>query len=182
MKSNAVNSLKYAGIVTLSLQYKGTNVKKQIYQKHNAGTSKLFNFFTDCLIGDWELAKLERPTKIRLLNVTSVAGQEKVTPVSDFLYLVNTNPEKLFNEDIRGEVVRFTFIVPSTMLGAAFNRIGLYANDVGIDEPKKYSAYCDYDLGNNNKALYGASSVLVVDWDLRLSNADEASASSSITE
>ena len=52
MKGTAINTLNYTGTVHLSLLV-DAKTKVPFATIHNAGTSALFNFFTDCLVGDF---------------------------------------------------------------------------------------------------------------------------------
>ena len=66
MKNTAINTLNYTGIVSLS-QCIG-NRKIKIAQMHNTGGASLFNFLANCLIGNFTTAKINYPTKIKLIN------------------------------------------------------------------------------------------------------------------
>lgn len=170
MNGTVTNSLQYAGTVYLSLRV-DSNTKIPVAKIHNAGTAALFNFFTDCLAGDFKLAEASRPTKIRLLstqkdpNTLEVTG---VTPVSRFLYML-TNPEKVYGGSAQGGSIKYSFVIPRAVLDVAkFDRIGLYADNA--QTPEDYSAYCDVSLSDENSPLWGASSVMTLDWELNISN------------
>lgn len=169
MKNTATNTLNYTGIVTIS-QYIGSK-KIKIAQTHNAGGNSLFNFMSDCLVGDFDVAALNRPTKIRLLyydtEVDSTTGNivENYTPVSGFLYLY-TKPEKVYDKS-RG-VVRYSFAISKDVLeGGDFNSIGLYTNSATDVEPDNFAAFCEINIP---RAEILASSLLIVDWELIISN------------
>lgn len=174
MKSTAINTIGYAGTVTLS-QHIGKK-KIMIKQVHNAGGKILFDFMSDCLIGDFDIAKINRPTKIMLLNRTEYKDDvtNKVTtayePVSGFIYLL-TKPEKVYNST-KG-VVRYSFSISRAQLesgSANFNCIGLYANSTAASEPEDFAALCEVDVTSDELS---ASSALVVDWELYISNKTE---------
>lgn len=170
MNGTVINSVQYAGTVSLSLQI-DSNTKIPIAKINNAGTSALFNFFTDCLAGDFSLASAGRPTKIMLLSTQKdpVSGEViGITSVSRFLYML-TNPEKLFTSETQGGSIKYSFIIPRALLDVAnFDRIGLYAD--GATSPEDYSAYCDVSLSDENSPLWGSSSVMTLDWELNVSN------------
>ena len=157
MKNTAINSLSYTGTVTLS-QYAGT--KKLVVAKiHNTGLNRLFSFLSDCLIGDFEAAKVNRPDKIMLLKKDSDGDYVKA---SDFIYFLSS-PEKVYSTS--ASIVKYSFIIPRDMLLKDFHGIGLYAY---ID--KEYTnpaAYCAID---KDKIKLSTSSVLVVDWELNIAN------------
>lgn len=163
MKNKALNSLQYTGIVTLS-QYIN-NKKIPIKKIHNKGGDSLFSFLTDCLIGDFNIAKLSRPTKIMLLQVDENKSELTVKNNSGFIYLLS-KPEKIYNNSCN--TVCLSFIVPKDMLSSAdFNAIGLYSDNATIYDRNNYSAICLIDINNNDLTV---SSVLAVDWELILSN------------
>lgn len=169
MKNIATNTLGYTGTVTLS-QYIGSK-KFKIAQVHNAGGNPLFNFLSDCLVGDFDVAKFSRPTKIRLLNYTQESDETTgkitkiFTPASDFIYLL-TKPEKIYNTS-KG-IVRYSFAISRDVLeGGNFNSIGLYSNSASELEPDNFAAFCEVNV---SKTAIAASSVLVVDWELTISN------------
>ena len=174
MRGTAINTMYYAGTVTLSLLI-GNEKKLPVAKIQNAGTSSLFNFFTDCLVGDFELAKNARPTKIRLLRVTRDPTTQEVVETkseSHFIYLL-TRPEKIYSSTEQGESVRYSFVIPRTLLdSASFNRIGLYSD--GASGVEDFSAYCDVSFDDGSLPSWGSSSVLTVDWELNISNKPKA--------
>ena len=88
-----VFQLAYTGIVTLS-QYIGTK-KIKLAQMYNKGGDSLFTFISDCLTGDFDIARLNRPTKIMLLNCSKENDDSGNTininyeSASGFIYLVS---------------------------------------------------------------------------------------------
>ena len=160
------SSIGYTGIVTLS-QY--TNGKKfNIARVHNVGGKSLFNFLVDCLMGDFELATIDRPIKIILLNVDDekiISAAENTSPI----YLLN-KPEKIYSE--HEGIVKYSFIIPQEYFAAGnasgatrFNAIGLYADST--ENIEDYAAYCEVDTSDWEISI---SSVLVLDWELHISN------------
>jgi hypothetical protein len=171
MRNRAINTLRYAGIVTLS-QHIGSK-KIKIAQMHNTGASPLFDFLADCLVGDFDMAKVTRPTKIMLLehdsskNVNDNTSYSPLQGGGGFIYLL-TKPEKVY-EDIKS-VVRYSFIIPRDILDSIndFEKlyIGLYTDGTSVTEPENYAAICKVDLAKGTLA----SASLVVDWELIISN------------
>ena len=88
MRNITRDNLKYTGIVTLSQYIDGQ--KMLIKKIQNEGGKSLFDFFTDCLMGEFDLAKFKRPVKIKLL---SLEGSEYFSK-SSFIYLLS-RPEKI---------------------------------------------------------------------------------------
>lgn len=171
MKNTAINALEYTGIVTLS-QYIGSK-KVKIAQVQNSGAYSLFNFLSDCLLGDFEVAAFNRPTKIMLLNtVKTDENGEAVNPYyesrSNFIYLLS-KPEKIYNSS-KG-TVRYSFVVARDLLeGTTFNSIGLYADSADQGSPDNFAAVVNVSL--NAQSLV-TSSALVIDWELNISNKDK---------
>lgn len=162
-KGIIVNSVKYTGTVSLS-QYIGGQ-KFTITRAHNAGNKPLFDFLADCLVGDFDIAKLDRPTKILLLNEDAEHRLTKATDTG-FIYL-NSKPEKVYN-DTAG-VVRYSFIIPQDIfVGTSFNAVGLYTGTATTTDVEDYAAYCSINTDALNNI--SMSSVLVLDWELHISN------------
>lgn len=164
MSNKAINNLDYTGIVTLS-QYK--NQKKiPIATFHNAGSNTLFNFLSECLVGNYEAAEFLRPTKIMLLKIDT--EENKITPASGFINLM-TNPEKVVKtSNVAGSTVCYSFMVSRDILESAdFNSLGLYADGTTFNEVDNFAAFCDIELNSSELSL---SSLLVIDWELNISN------------
>lgn len=175
MTNKILNSVGYSGKVTLSIQEGNKILKTQEF--NNSGTSHLFSFFAHCLMGNFDEASLYRPTKIRLLKVNideSTGAETSAEDASGLIYL-RSRPERIYNPKTQGETVKLSFMVPRTMISAVgFNRIGLYPHFASIEDIYDYSAYCDLsgneDLGVESYNAWTLSSVLLVDWELTVSN------------
>lgn len=166
LRGTAKNNIAYTGVVKLS-QY--TNGKKfAIAEIHNEGGKPLFDFLTDCLIGDFDIAKADRPTKILLLNIDEDDEINKADNTS-FIYLLS-KPEKVYSEN--AGIVKYSFIIPQEYFAAGnangatrFNAIGLYTDSA--KDAKDYAACCKVDTSEWSISI---SSVLVLDWELHISN------------
>lgn len=157
------NTLSYTGVVKLSRYTQGK--KFNIITKHNAGGKALFDFLADCLAGDFDIAKLDRPNKILLLNEDENYKLTKATDTS-FITLMS-KPEKVYS-DFEG-IVRYSFIIPQDWFaGTNFNAVGLYTSTATTDDIENYAAYCY--LGSDALSDVSISSVLVLDWELHISN------------
>lgn len=183
MRNIITNNLTYAGIVTLSQRI--GHKKVPVLQVHNNGNLPLFNFLTECLTGNFETAKLTRPTKIMILKQTtfkdSDTQSDRVTfeRLSSFIYLL-ASPEKRYSSDTAGiSKVCFSFILPKDLLESidfenndenVTYKLGLYPANATLLDITEYSAICELDLSSINSSTIGASSVLVVDWELSISN------------
>lgn len=168
MKNSVINNLGYTGIVTLSLY--NDSKKIPVAQVHNSGYSSLFNFLANCLMGDFDTANFELPTKIKLLysEIDPATNQRIVESASGFIYFLN-RPERLaLANSQNSSAVCYSFVVPRDIIeNAKFNSIGLYPNMASELDIDSYSAICD--LGNNLNGL-ASSAVLVVDWKLIITN------------
>ena len=171
MKNTAVNTLTYTGIVTIS-QYIGAK-KVKIAQKYNTGGTTLFDFLSDCLCGDWTLAKAKRPTKIKVLEWSQDGQNRDYKSISGFIFLRNP-PEKVEDQEQPNQSrVRYSFLIPRDMFenisGTRGLGLGLYASGALETEPGNFSAFCELDeLGQNLTSLSNSS--LVVDWELVIAN------------
>jgi hypothetical protein len=82
----------------------------------------------------------------------------------DFIYMIS-KPEKVYNVD--GGQVRYSFIIPKDIFaGTDFNAIGLYTQSASISDLTDYAAYCKVNIENSGSQ----GAVLVVDWDLYITN------------
>lgn len=169
MKNAAVNNLRYTGTVTLS-QYIN-NKKIPIKQIKNSGGNSLFNFLSNCLMGDFDTAYYERPTKIMLLYTTA-KGEDpskiSVEPVSGFIHFL-TQPERIYSDtSMASSTVCYSFVIPMDLIESTnFNSIGLYADMATELDAENYAALCD--VGDMSR-MQSASSVLLVDWRLTITN------------
>lgn len=175
MKSTALNSLKYTGIVTLS---RYTNKKKTpLATLHNEGGYSLFSFLSDCLVGEFDTARLARPTKVMLLNTVYTAedndsGQvKKISSASGFIYLM-TQPEKVYTDSMaNSSTVCYSFIIPrDTIEAAEFNSIGLYADSATLSDVENFAAFCRFPGELKTEISTSNSALLAVDWELNISN------------
>jgi hypothetical protein len=168
MRNTAINTLSYTGIVTLS-QYIGSK-KIKIAQVHNAGGSALFDFFADCLIGDWDIAKVTRPTKIRILERKVLPGENNYSyePASGFIFL-RSAPEKDGKLADRTSL-RYSFTIPRDLIENITNfenlGLGLYTHGTPENDYENFAAFCLIGLDKNELA----NASLVVDWQLVITN------------
>jgi hypothetical protein len=165
MKNRAVNQLEYTGIVTLS-QYIDGN-KKIIKRIKNSGGSSLYDFFSACLVGDFTTAAKIRPVKIIFLNNTVEDKKTIYTPASEGFIYQTTDPERISGQTGSDTSICYSFTVPIGYTKLVFNHIGLYPSAADTTTLDKYSAICEFSLKD---ATISASSVLVIDWVLKIAN------------
>ena len=162
LKGTTINTVEYTGIVTLSQYIKG---KKVVISKiHNEGGKALFDFLTDCLLGDFDLAKVDRPTKIMLLD--TAGGVITKANNTGFVSLLS-NPVKVYDANMG--IIRYSFhITQDLFAGTSFDAIGLYPNSATELDLDRYAAKCNIE--DSDLEGLSVSSVLVLDWELRLAN------------
>lgn len=167
MKNTAINTLVYTGTVTLS-QYIN-NKKYELARISNTGYSPLFEFFSYCLTGDFDSAKPLLPNKIMLLNITKDEKSNSLNyeGKSGFIYLMSA--PKIVNLG----VVRLSFGIPRAYIdgNTKFNGIGLYSDLVDSTDLDMFTACCT--LEDNLMGIASGSSILIVDWELKISNSTE---------
>lgn len=160
------NILGYTGIVRLSQYNDGK--KTLITQKYNQGTSKLFDYLADCLIGDYDCANLKRPAKIKLLKISQDTQEIIEDRHLGFIY-TRAKPEKISRSypesDVPQSVALYSFIIPRDMLRSDITHVGLYLKPA--EKSEDYAALCPISLSETELEI---SSVLVLDWELFISN------------
>jgi hypothetical protein len=171
LKGSTRSGLAYTGTVKLSQYLRGK--KFTVAEIHNEGGKPLFDFLADCLAGDFNIAEVNRPKKIRLLNIGEDSNENfDFADSTSFIYLF-TEPERVYNES--AGVIRYSFIMPQEYFAAGkannatrFNAIGLYAESA--ESARDYAAYCRV---NTDGWTISISSVLVLDWELQITNEEK---------
>ena len=163
IKSIATSGLTYTGIVRLSLYTAGK--KFLLKEQHNIGGRPLFDFLTDCLTGDFDIAKADIPNKILLLNKDP---EDKLSKAANTSFItILAKPEKKYSS-ANESVVCYSFILPPHYFtGTSFNAIGLYTKTASELDINDYAALCDIDLSDISLSI---ASVVVLDWELHISN------------
>ena len=170
------DGLGYEGKVTLTLKSQGLILESKSYK--NSGTAKLFKFLGNCLIGDYsqETKKLA-PAKIMLLhNTEDYPNAARATRVEQRSYwqTLSQQPTLISDNDHAQVKVIYSFEVPKVaIVQQTFNQVALYS--AGATDFTDFSAY--YFLtdesglfANQNTADWTSSTVLLIEWELTLSN------------
>ena len=142
----------------------------------NKGGSVLFDFLSDCLVGDIEKAQPKKPTKLRLVNYTPVStnsadGYLYKSASAGFIYLLS-QPKKISSPAECS--VTYSFLVPREFLENVQSfkglGLGLYANSTADDESEvtDFVAFCLLPEELSRNVLTKSS--LVVDWKLVIAN------------
>lgn len=170
MNSTALNGLEYTGIVTLSRYINGKKIK--VTQIKNSGSDLLFSFLYSCLLGDFNHAKNNQPTQIRLLsfNENETETKTKYTSASGLIYMRNA---ERFYDRIRSQyAVRFSFLIDKSMYdnSKGFNCVGLYPESATGTDAENFLAVASFPKEFNYGEFGDDSTVLVLDWELSFSN------------
>lgn len=155
--NKAINNLKYTGRVTLSQYINGKKI--EFAQIHNSGGDALFNFLYDCLLGDFNTAKSQRPTQIMLLQVQGDGGS----------FVARSSPILVRNTAKINNGVRYSFLIDGTLIDNSFSHIGLYSALNSVESANEYAAIIALP-DNFDSAGTDPSVALVVDWELHFSN------------
>lgn len=164
MKNIAINTLEYTGIVTLS-QYIGSR-KIKLAEMHNAGGNSLFEFFANCLAGEFDIAEFNRPAKIMLLS--RIANTNEYVSASAFIGLLS-KPEKIYQSGMCK--VRYSFVLSRDILQSSlsnFTHIGLYSHTATSADISNFAAICE--INKDRWSNISESALLAVDWELNISN------------
>lgn len=166
VKGKTANNIGYTGIVTISQYVKSKKIV--LAQSHNEGGVALFNYLASCLAGDFSVAEVTRPSKIMLLNVDDTSGKARqITRARNAEFIpILAKPEQVYSA--AEGIVRYSFIIPQDALaGTNFNAVGLYTATATYADFEDYAALSIINLDRSNLSL---SSVLVLDWELHISN------------
>ncbi len=175
-QNTAINKFNYSGVVKLSVYEDNELISSRKIK--NSGTDFLFDFFAYSLMGEFDKAKLYRPTKILLQKIyyDNDGIEEESTPASGFVYL-RSKPQLVYKDETESRTVKLSFVVPRTAISnTEFNRVCLFADCMTYDEQNNYSAFCDLDAtedlmgGTTNISSWSLSTVLMIDWELTISN------------
>lgn len=169
----------YEGKVTLTLKSNDRVIKSQTYK--NSGTAYLFKFLGYCLIGHYDDVENLLPTKIALLynnsSIPTSAVPSNVEPRSNFIGITQT--PSIISTDAPAEVkVTYSFEIQRSAIFGDFNQVALYGDGItDIDSDiGNFSAY--YYLTNSARnefekqeiSQWSTTTVLLIDWELSLSN------------
>jgi hypothetical protein len=171
--------LGYEGKVTLTLKSNNRILKSKTYK--NNGTAILFKFLGYCLINAFEDAKALLPSKILLLynhgNNPIDASPTDVEVRSDWRGWAHA--PTIISDSASAQVkVVYSFEVPRAAIAdGPFNQVALYGsgeeeNSASITEFSAYYYLTD-DFGAFEpiyKSDWSASTVLLIEWELSLSN------------
>lgn len=179
ISADVQQELGYAGKVTLNLKLDNQLIAKQTI--HNTGRVPLFKFFASCLAADWNTASATFPSRIVLFSAkngeddfdpSNWTDTEALTPTSGIMQ--STTPEIIANGVSNYCAVRYHFRIPTSLLGGGkatnIGKIGLYSKTATLNDPLAYIFIEDSDKEILSKAENSPNLVIVLDWELTISN------------
>ena len=168
--SHTANQVAYEGTVRMRVVDHGRTLYSTTLK--NKGTKKLFTFLSLCLVGTYTPSLV--PKRLRLLYAVPGAKRKAC---SSFVSL-----SKAPSTEIRGDsaIATLSFTVPRSYIYStvdengqehAFNQIGLYTEtDYDTEEMYAYYDISEADAQKMNPASWSQTSLLIIDWELQLSN------------
>jgi hypothetical protein len=173
------DGLGYEGKITLTLKNNNRVLQSKTYK--NNGRAQLFKFLGYCLIDSYEEARSLLPTKIMLLY-NSANGRDyrsDVDPLdvksqSEFRGLAQI--PTIISDSIENQVkVVYSFEVPKSAIGGAFNQVALYGAGMTKNDINEFSAFYylidDYGVIEAlDLSDWSPTTVLLIEWELTLSN------------
>ena len=177
LHTGLTGGLGYEGKVTLTLKCNDKVLKSKTYK--NKGTAQLFRFLGYCLMGAFEEAKKLVPVKILLLQNNSSypdADKPKEAEVrTDWQYYTQT-PTLISDSSHERVSITYNFEIPRAAIYGPFNQIALYG--AGMNSSADYLDFSAYyflkdEFGafdTQNPASWSATTVLLIDWELTISN------------
>jgi hypothetical protein len=180
-----MEGLGYEGKITLTLKSNDRVLKTRTYK--NKGTAQLFKFLGYCLLGEYDDVKNLLPTQIMLLyNNTEADGVEGADPTAveqrSTLRGLAQTPVIISDGSTEQVKVIYSFEVPkATISGGAFNQVALYGAGMREADIQDFSAYYylvddygDIESQDPDKDNWSATTVLLIEWELSLSNVTAA--------
>ena len=177
LHTDLTGGLGYEGKVTLTLKCNDKVLKSKTYK--NKGTVQLFRFLGYCLIGSFEEAKKLIPAKILLLhNNATYPDDDKPTEAevrTDWQYYTQT-PTIVSNSSLEQVSIIYNFEIPRAAIYGSFNQIALYG--AGMNYSADYLDFSAYyflkdefgGFDTQNPFDWSATTVLLVEWELTISN------------
>lgn len=180
--TNSQHNFKYNGDIKIKLLDGDRIYSEKNY--HNNGTIKLFNFFMDCLIGNYNVAKSSRPCRLVLFKkdrednpaehiIYKHPDWSDETRISTKIYYDNVKPVAA-DED--GGSIIFHFRVPFIALNAGETiwKLGLYPEYISSFE-NDLCAFYVFKSENDliDIPMSGGNFTIVIDWKLTITNGNE---------
>lgn len=164
--------LGYEGKVTLTLKSNDRVLKSQIYK--NSGTIELFKFLGNCLAGRFAEAEKILPNQILLLyNQSQEPIPDNATNVIARSEPIGLAQVPIIIEEEESIKVTYNFEVHYKDIEGDFNQIALYGNT--YSNAANFSAYHYLvnewgEFEKQNVATWSATTVLLIEWELSISN------------
>lgn len=184
-----MNNIKAEATITQNIGYEGkvsiklfdTEANKQISTRiHNSGTVDLFRFFANCLSGKWNQAQSNCPARIVLFKQAEGEGTTFNSDYWDPNYAVSPDTGIKVSVPPTAEVdtkhntcsALYHFRIPTSLIGNVNNiyKIGLYPDTVSTKYPLAYIFLSEPDQNILKSAAGNPNLVILLDWNLTLSN------------
>ncbi len=173
------DGIGYEGKVTLTLRNNDQVLRTKTYK--NSGTAQLFKFLGYCLIDAYEEAKKLAPSKIMLLQNISSDNPDNANPVSvmpQSLFRGFAQTPTIVSDSVTKQVkVTYSFEIPRAAIEGPFNQIALYGAGMTETDYTDFSAYYfltdafgAFELLDPTTDDWSATTVLLVEWELGISN------------
>lgn len=173
------DGIGYEGKVTLTLRNNDQVLKTKIYK--NKGTAQLFKFLGYCLIDSYEEAKRLLPNKIMLLQNISSDDPDAADPtlvMSQSLFRGLAQTPTIVSDNVAKQVrVTYSFEIPRAAIEGPFNQIALYGAGMTETDIADFSAYYflrdaygAFEVLDPTTDSWSATTVLLVEWELSISN------------
>ena len=185
--SKSAQAFDYVGDITIKLT-EGDRVYSTKHY-HNNGAVKLFNFFADCLIGNFNVAKSSRPCKIVLFKVKE--DDSELDPETG-----EVDPTKaIWDDDTRistkvfydsavtpgaseesGSTVTYHFRIPYLSLvdGERVRKLALYPDIISSYRDDRCAYYilpAAEEIQIPGPAGVSSNFTIIIDWKLHIYNA-----------
>lgn len=186
--TNSSHNFNYNGDIKIKIMDGNRIYSEKHY--HNAGCRTLFNFFVDCLVGNYNIAKSSRPCRIVLFKADKKDTQDATYPhpnwseetrVSSKIYYDSTAfPAKT---DGSGSVT-FHFRIPFIALnpGERVTKLGLYPDQISNFESDLCAEYRISQDADDSKdpdkylfeiPINNSNYTVIIDWTLTITNQEK---------
>jgi len=163
--TNISQAIGYAGTVTVSIEDGDRVYRKKRF--HNVGKTKLFEFFADCLTGNYSSAESSRPCRIVLFG-----GEDDMPNInnklSSFVYY-DAAPNIELEKNGEYSSVSYHFRLPYLAL-----KVGRNVYACGLYPANNNSDMCAFFQFDKPLPLLSTDSnmTVIIDWKMTISNQD----------
>ncbi len=162
------NGINYRGEVSISVM---DGKRKLRSFTHNNGKKGLFNFLTNCLLGNFTVAKSLYPSKIACFGTPT--GSSMIARLSSFVRY-DTSRWEVKNESESGSSIYFHFRIPYVALKTGvISMLRLYVNEISGEEVAE-NICAEITLDENDYITVPDTAdgnfTIIVDWKMTLTD------------